>query len=212
MTGQDIQWYAVRLRPTANRNRSTEVVGGDFETYTDRAGRKRKRRIKGTGQREFVIETLLRKRGFSVFLPTKKVYRRKSKYTKEKRLVAFPLLAGWVFVGWPKGEYRWHDLFACNLVNEVAGIDGRPYPIPQAVMDGMFKRWGGPKTQAPEREQFMRTHHEFKIGDRAKIVEGPFDGQSVDVLDLRGPKAKVLLAFLGGTQVLELDAMQLEAA
>jgi transcription antitermination factor NusG len=79
-------------------------------------------------------------------------------------------------------------------------------------MDGMFKRWGGPKTQAPEREQFMRTHHEFKIGDRAKIVEGPFDGQSVDVLDLRGPKAKVLLAFLGGTQVLELDAMQLEAA
>ena len=210
--GQDMQWFAVRTKPTANRNRATELVGWDYEQYVDRQGHKRKRRVKGTGQREFVIETLLRKKGFAVFLPTKKVWRRKSKYSPEKHLVAYPLLVGWVFVGWPKGDYRWLDLFSVNLVHEVAGVDGRPYVIPQRVMDGMFKRWGGPKTQAPERERLMRTHHEFKVGDSAKIVEGPFDGMCVKVADIRGPEARILLELLGGIQEIEINAMSLEAA
>jgi transcription antitermination factor NusG len=178
----------------------------------DRGGRKRKRRIKGTGKREFVIETLLRQRGFEVFLPTKKVWRRKSKYTKEKRLVSYPLLVGWVFVGWPMNQYRWGDLFRVNLVNDVAAVDGVPFMIPQSIMDDMFKRWGGPRTQAPERERFMRTHYEFNVGDKARVVEGPFDGQIIRVVDLRGAKAKVLLDFLGGEREIEIDTQLLEVA
>ena len=209
---QEIQWFVIRTKKPANRNRTTYVIGGEFEKYVDKKGRKRKRRIKGTGQRGFVIETLLRRAGFQVFLPTKKVWRRKSKYSKEKQLVAYPLLVGWVFVGWPKGENRWLDLFRVSLVYEVAGIDGRPYLIPQSIMDDMFKRWGGRSTKAPERERFMRTHHEFKIGDRVRVVEGPFDGVLVRVVELRGPDARVVLKLLGGEQILQIHSMNLEAA
>lgn len=212
MSEQQIVWYAVRTKPFANRGRSTALVGGTFEGYVDRAGRARKRRVKGTGQREFVIETILRNRGFQIFLPTKKVWRRKSKYSKDKHLVAYPLIVGWVFVGWPSGENRWADLFATNLVLEVAGIDGRPFPIPQTAIDGLFKRWGGQDTRAPGREQFMRTHYEFKPGDDVRVVEGPLEGQRVKVVDLYGPKAKVLLDLLGGEQEVEIDAWALKAA
>ena len=65
----ELVWYAIRTKKPASPNRTTAIVGGDFETYTDRAGRKRKRRIKNTGQREFVIETLLHRKGFHTFLP-----------------------------------------------------------------------------------------------------------------------------------------------
>ncbi len=202
-----IDWYAVRVKPPHNSGRRTVVPDTGCETC-----RNGKRRITGSGRREFVIETLLRNRGFHVFLPTKTVYRRKSRYTRDKHLVAYPLLVGWVFVGWPKGEYRWHDLFASHLVAAVAGIDGRPCPLPQDVMDGLFKRWGGPKTRAPGRERFMRTHFEFRIGDRARIVEGPLNGMEVRVVDLSGPGARVVLELLGGERVIEIDAMALEVA
>ena len=207
-----MQWYAVRIKPPANRNRVTEVVGGDFEQYVDRCGRKRKRWIKGTGKREFVIETLLRQRGFAVFLPTKKVWRRKSKYTPKKWLVSYPLLVGWVFVGWPLHQRRWADLFKVSLVHEVASVEGIPFMIPQPTVEDMFKRWGGPKTQAPERERFMRTHYEFNVGDHARVVEGPFDGQTIEVVDLRGAKAKVILEFLGEMREIEIDTQFLEVA
>lgn len=206
MTEQGIQWYAVRTKPTAVKRRA--VAGkGSSGAYIDRAGKKRK----AATQQEFTIETLLRDRGFSVFLPTKKVYRRKSKYTKEKHLVTYPLLVGWVFVGWPKGENRWHDLFSCNQVIEVAGISRRPCPIPQADMHAMFNCWGGPKTRAPERERFMRTHHEFRVGDQVKVAEGPLEGLEVRVAELSGSRARVILELLGGAREIEIEAMSLEA-
>lgn len=207
-----LQWYAVRTRPLANPNQTTQIVGGDFEVYIDRRGRRRTRRIKGTGERQFVIEMLLQAQRFDVFLPTKKVWRRKSRYTKEKRLVSYPLLVGWLFIGWPISQNRWGDLFRTNLVYDVAATDGVPFMIPNALMDDMFERWGGPKTQAPRRERFMRTHYEFNVGDRARVVEGPFDGQIVRVVDLRGAKAKVLLAFLGVEREINIDTQILEVA
>ena len=205
---QVIQWYAVRTKPTANRNRSTSVLGGRYKIYQDRAGRRRNRLIKGTGKREFVVETILRKHGFEVFLPTKKVWRFYDWKRRLKHQVDVPEAPGWVFVGWPEGESRWKDLFGIDLVHEVAGLEGFPVRIDNAVMTDLFERWGD--ITVPDSQRFMRTHYEFKIGDLVRIAAGPLDGLECKVVDLCGPKARIMAELLGGMQRIEIDTMVLE--
>lgn len=191
----ELQWYLVRIKPPANPNR---VVVRMHDPSRD------------TSQLKFVTELLLGERGFETFLPVEKVWRRKSKYTRDKRLVAYPLLPGWLFVGWSEDERRWADLFQVPLTHAVVSVDGRPYRMPPAVMDRLFNEWGD--RQAPEQERFMRTHHEFKIGDRARIVEGAFEGHIIRVTELRGAAAKAVFWVLGCEREIEIDARSLEVA
>ncbi len=185
MSKQAIQWYAVRVTQEAQR----------------------KRKFNNTQPPEFVGKMILERRGFNVFLPTKKVYRRKNKYSREKHLVKFPLMVGWMFVGWPADQDKWHELFKLRMVSSVAGVQGRPFQIPQSVMNDLFKRFG---YRAPDQERFMRTHHEFKVGDDVRVIGGPFDGQVVQVTELEGPKARVLMEFFGSQRLLEFDTWGLE--
>ena len=192
MADTTTRWYAVRYRQPANRGRTT---------CTHR-----------NGARRFVIEVLLQERGLEVFLPVRKVWRQKSRHAPAKRLVSYPLLTGWVFAGWPCCEDRWSDLFSVDMVCGVAGSGGVPRALPQAAVDALRRRWSGPDAIAPERERFMRTHREFDIGDRVEIARGPFAGQRVKVVDLRGPKARVLLDLLGGARAVEMETYHLEVA
>lgn len=85
---QELQWYAVRLKARQNGGSRTTVVNAEIESYTGRGGKKLKRKIKGTGKREFVPELILRRAGFEVFLPIKKVWRTKNRFSKEQHLVS----------------------------------------------------------------------------------------------------------------------------
>ncbi|GFO81787.1 MAG: hypothetical protein A49_14140 [Methyloceanibacter sp.] len=188
------QWYLVRMKPPVNPNRHTVLAENGA----------------GEIERRFVIEVMLERRGFDVFLPTQKLWRRWSKYTRDKRLVTYPLLPGWIFVGWPECEQRWAQLFDVPLVHAVAAVDGKPFRIPPNVMDRLFDEWGD--RQAPDREAFMRTHREFDVGDLARIVEGPFEGHTVRVIDLHGAVAHAVFELLGGERVIEIDTRVLEVA
>lgn len=209
---QDLQWYVVRTKPTANRNRTTQEVDCQMEPYVDRLGRRRARRIKGTGRRVFVIESIFKQRGFETFLPARKVWRQRNRYKKQKHLTAYPLFVGWIFVGWPADEVRWKNLFGTPCVDWVVSVDGEPYQIPQSAMEDMFDRLGDDKTTAPDRERFMRTHQEFNIGDTVRVIEGPFQGQEVRVVDLSGAKAKALIEILGGKREIDVDTRNLAVA
>lgn len=101
---QEMQWFACRVKRKQMGGIRTVTVGGEFEAYRDRAGRVRKRRVDGTGDRVFLPEHLLRRAGFEVFLPVKKVLRRKNRFSPDKVLVSQPLLVDWMFVGWPVGK------------------------------------------------------------------------------------------------------------
>lgn len=184
-----ITWYAVRTKKPKNPNRTTCVVHG---------------------RREFVVEVILRRRGFEIFLPTKEVFRRKSKYTQKKVARRYPLLVGWVFVGWPTGEDRWHELADLDVVRGVAGIGGRMFCIPPGVMSKLQAKYG--ENVAPDREQFMPTHYEFDVGDKVELSEGPFAdaGRKVEVIELDGPQAKVLVDLLGRETEIWVKAMSLQ--
>ena len=208
---QDLVWFAVRLKQKhVSRMRST-TVGGEFETYRDRAGRIRKRRILDTGKRVFVPEHILTQAGFEVFLPVKKVLRKKSRYRPEKVLVSKPLLVGWIFVAWPAGECRWSDLMALDVVSGVLGTGGHPVQVSQARIQDLMRQWGG-GLLTPRMHRWMKTGCEFAAGDRVRVLEGPLEGRELSIVEAKGRSVTALLDLLGGKVPVEIGAGAIEIA
>ena len=205
----ELQWFAVRMKRPQNPNRRTTVIGADREAYSDRQGRARVRAVTGTGKRVFIHELLLTRAGFEVFLPVKKVWRRKNRFSPEKHLVAYPLLADWIFVGWPADQCRWADLMALDIVSGVMGTGGRPIRLAHyAVCDLMHKMGGG--RLDPEHYRYMRSHAEFDPGDRARVVAGPLDGTELRVIEIDGPMVKGVIDAMGSKVPVEIRADLLE--
>lgn len=207
---QEMQWFAVRVKRKQVGGIRTITIGGEFEAYRDRKGRARKRRVDGTGDRVFLPEHILRRAGFEVFLPVKKVLRRKNRFTPEKHLVSQPLLVDWLFVGWPVGESRWHDLMDLDVVTGVMGTGGRPVYIPPARVMRLMRQWGGGHL-SPACHRYMQTRCEFAAGDTVRVAVGPLEGVHVRVIDVTGPTVKAALDILGGEVVTEIRSDVLEA-
>ncbi|MEO1974911.1 MAG: transcription termination/antitermination NusG family protein [Paracoccaceae bacterium] len=194
--GRMIDWFAVRYRIRNNPGRTTCVLGADYESYRDRQGRPRKRRLANTGERVFVPELLARRAGFEVFLPVRKDWRRRNQFSPERKLQSFPLMPGWMFVGWPAGENRWQDLMALDIVAGVMGTGGRPLRISEQKMTGLMRQWGGGRL-APGLKRYMRVGHEFEAGDVMQIAYGPFEGMPAKVVDIDGAETRVLVDIFG---------------
>ncbi|PID95780.1 MAG: hypothetical protein CSA85_00475 [Alphaproteobacteria bacterium] len=207
---QEMQWFACRVKRKQVGAIRTVTVGGEFVAYRDRAGRVRQRRVDGTGDRVFLPEHLLRRAGFEVFLPVKKVLRRKNRFSPGKHLVSQPLLVDWLFVGWPIGESRWHELMAMDVVTGVMGTGGRPVEIPPARVMRLMRKWGGGHL-SPECYHYLKTGCEFAAGDTVRVVTGPLEGARVRVIDVSGPTVKAALDILGGEVVAEIRSDVLEA-
>lgn len=207
---QEMQWFAVRVKRKQVGGIRKVTVGGEFEAYRDRHGRVRKRRVDGTGDRVFLPEHLLRRAGFEVFLPVKKVLRRKNRFCPDKMLVSLPLLADWMFVGWPVGQHRWQDLMALDVVTGVMGTGGRPVSIPPARIQRLMRQWGGGQLSA-ECHRYMKARCDFSVGDTVRVVAGPLEGVHVRVVDIAGPTVKSALDILGGEVVTEIRSDLLEA-
>lgn len=193
-----LQWYAVRMKQPQNRGRRTAVLGGDFETYRDRQNRVRKRRVKDTGHRVFVPEHLLRRAGFEVFLPIKKEWRRKNQFSPDRHLVAMPLMADWMFVGWAADQRRWHDLMALDAVAGVMGTSGQPVMISEAKVQLLQRRWGGKKVK-PQAEQ------QFSVGDLVRVDTGPLEGHELRIQDMQGGSVRAMLKLLGRDADVEIE-------
>lgn len=191
-----IDWYAVRTRPPRNTGRRTVVVDAEYEAYFNRAKQARKRRVSGTGRREYLAEVLLKRAGFEVFMPKREEWRRINPRKPEKTLVAYPKLGNWIFVGWEAGRPRWHDLQSLDLVGGLLGADGRPVRISETCMVRMMETWSA-GSLAPEHYRYMRAHEEFEVGDRVRVVDGSWEGFEMDVVDLDGAYAKGIVGLLG---------------
>lgn len=196
MTVDDgLQWYAVRMVAPGNGHRRTAQLGGEYEAYLGRSGKMQKRRIKGTGKRVFVPEHILKRAGFDVFLPVKKVWKRKNKYHPDKELVAYPLMADWLFVGWSRSECRWADLMALNVVAGVLGAGGRPMAASSDLVNSLKDRWGGKIIVGSPKEH--RRMPKFSSGDQLRIVSGPFEDFTGEVVDIGGAGARVMITLFG---------------
>ncbi len=211
LTTREIQWFAVRMKPNASGGPRTAIINVEKEQYTNRAGKPAYRKMNGTGTRVFLPEYLLRRAGFEVFLPVKKVLRIKNRFTKEKHLVSVPLLADWMFVGWPylsdgfgRSVPGWDTLMEMNLVAGVMGTGGRPIRMSDITVMRLMRQFSGGR-EAPEVRRRIAARRVFGVGDMAQVVDGPFEGHDVRVVDIAGPTARAMLNILGGGILVEIN-------
>jgi transcription antitermination factor NusG len=208
----DIQWFAVRMRPRPNGGTKTAIIDVEKEQYVNRAGQRAYRKVKGTGRRVFLPEHVLKRAGFEVFLPVKKVWRIKNRFTKEKHLVSVPLLADWMFVGWElgrgapeEGAPSWKVLMELDVVAGVMGTGGRPIQMADTAVMRLMRQFNGGQVPSVVKRR-LEARRAFGVGDTARVVEGPLEGQGVRIVEISGPSAKAVLNILGGDVEVVIDA------
>ncbi|MEP2782316.1 MAG: hypothetical protein ABJO67_03270 [Pseudoruegeria sp.] len=204
-----LQWCAVLMKQTANPNRRTVVVDQDPEQYRNRKGAICVRGRQGTGRRVFVHERILSRAGFAVVMPLRWEFRQKSRYSKDKKSVAYPLLGSWLFVGWPVGQSRWSDLMATNIVAGVAGTGGKPLLLTGHNRERFEEAFKNCNYQAPDRHKYMRSGREFVIGDRVTVEGGPFVGFPAQVVDIEDEISTVLVDIFGRAIPVEVPSYDL---
>ncbi|MCP4070783.1 MAG: hypothetical protein GY742_03460 [Hyphomicrobiales bacterium] len=146
-----------------------------------------------------------------VYLPLYSKWRRVNRFSRNKRRFAFPAMPGCLWFGVKKGNEAWFELFRLHLVHGVMSVANRPAGISGERLN-RFIIENNREFGVPDAQQFMRSHHEFKTGDKVKIVEGPLDGHLVDVQAIEGVKARILLELLGGSHEVEIALGKLEKA
>lgn len=195
-----IEWKDVK--PLAAPPRLDSGAGDDLHWFA----------LRVAPQKEYHAKLILESRGVECFVPTQQLYRRLNRYVRPKVLRNFPVLPGYVFAGFHAPSPPWLHIFAIRPIKGVVGRDGKPWCLNSGVFTGKiaadnptvkFATFlsshadGDLMVKAPPEQRHMRTHREFAVGDMVQIMEGPFDGQFVQVSEITGKSAKVLMMLFG---------------
>jgi|GEM_PF-1696821 len=202
-------WVAVRMKPPSNHSRRTAVMGGEFEKYKNKDGQTCHRRLKGTGERVFVAEHLLKEAGFQVFLPKRSEWRKTNRYSNERTRVEYPAMGDWLFVGWPRHLERWHDMMALNVVAGVLGAGGNPLIISEREIVALMAEMGR-RGLPSDLQRYMRTDAEFDAGDLVRVSSGSLEGYQTEVVEIDGPSALVVMQLFGRSVRRRMHVSELE--
>jgi len=168
-------------------------------------------------QKEFVAQKILRRYGLRTFVPVRTEFRHASAKAKRrrepKRAVRFAVSPRYVLAGFKPGAPLWFDLFSLPVVSGVVGgMDGRPLLLPNREVLRLIRRTAT-GINAPDAQRFMRTHHEFAVGDDVRVMDGPFEGMVVPVVGIGTGLARLGMNLFGGAvDGVELPLDMLEAA
>ena len=154
-------------------------------------------------RREFAVEEILRRHGLDVLCPVETKWKRQG---RKKIPTDYPMLPRYLFAA---GADPWAVCRA--LVNRgivgVVSIDGRPAAIPEASIHRLARMSGG-----VARSSQAKVHKAFVVGDTAEIVIGPYRGHLVEIKNIKGRAATILLKMFGSEMPVEIGVDQLEAA
>jgi transcription antitermination factor NusG len=153
-------------------------------------------------QHEFVCAGKIQDMGHAVFVPYASEWRRKSRYSKAKVQRHYPLMPRYIFVGFDCLP-PWLDLHAADCMQGVVGVGGYAKKLPTARVIELINTHGAGVYVAPAAQQFMRTHHEFAVGDRVQIVDGPLYEHFAEVTAIDGKKARILFEIFN--EVLDIE-------
>lgn len=144
---------------------------------------------------EFSIAKSLEARGLTVWAPKYQEARRKHRRQsyKGRRIVDYPILRGFVFVGgevhpstpfgWGAAVIDWPAAFAFAKVFGVLSLSGAPAPIRGEEIERMERAAQGRSFGAKPIEAGAETGA-FEIGEAVRVVEGPFTGIETVVVDM----------------------------
>ena len=147
------------------------------------------RRIESMGMQDYI---------FNVLVPEEVRYEKKK--NGEMRQVVEKPFSGYVFVDMIVTDETWFMVRNTPMVTGFLGSSGggaKPVPIPEEEMLPILKMCGA----------LAEKPFECQVGDKVKIVNGPFSGQygTIDNIDFEKKIVKVLVDFFGRPAPAELE-------
>lgn len=156
-------------------------------------------------QTEFIAARMLAQRRYKVKVPVELRLRRKSRYCKSKRRSAYPFLIGYVFVRLPEAGSL-DGVLDVDCVKSPVRFGLSPIVVPDMAMRIMQML---AKQNNPHRTS-TNTRMSFVVGDTVEVAEGPFQGWSGKVEEIRGEKARLVFQMFGAARDIDIPCEQLQ--
>jgi transcription termination/antitermination protein NusG len=136
---------------------------------------------------------------FDVVIPTQEEIEVKD---GKRRTVERHVFPGYVLVNMIMTEESW---YVVRNTPGVTGFVGNPTPLRPEEVSQILKRM---EAEAP------RVKVTFRVGERVRIVDGPFNDfrGTVSEIDMERSKVRVMVNFFGRETPVELDFLQVEKA
>ena len=137
---------------------------------------------------------------FQVVVPTEEEVELKDGHRRTIERRVFP---GYILVEMVMDEDSWYVVRNTPGVTGFVGFGNKPTPLRPDEVDKILKRMDA---EAP------KIKVSFKVGQKVRIVEGPFEdfNGTVDEIDLDRARVRVLVSFFGRETPIELDFLQVE--
>lgn len=147
------------------------------------------------------IETMgMKDKIFDVVIPTQEEIEVKD---GKRRTVERHIFPGYVLVNMALSEESWYVVRNTPGVTGFVGMGNNPTPLRPEEVAQIVKRM---EAEAPT------VKVSFKVGERVRIVDGPFNDFRgvVSEIDLERTKVRVMVSFFGRETPVELDFLQVE--
>lgn len=149
------------------------------------------------------IETMgMKDKIFDVVIPTQEEIEVKD---GKRRTVERHIFPGYVLVNMTLSEESWYVVRNTPGVTGFVGMGNNPTPLRPEEVTQIIKRM---EAEAPT------VKVTFKLGERVRIVDGPFNDFRgvVSEIDMERTKVRVMVSFFGRETPVELDFLQVEKA
>jgi len=149
------------------------------------------------------IETMgMKDKIFDVVIPTQEEIEVKD---GKRRTVERHIFPGYVLVNMALTEESWYVVRNTPGVTGFVGMGNNPTPLRPEEVAQIVKRM---EAEAPT------VKVTFKVGERVRIIDGPFNDfrGMVSEIDMERTKVRVMVSFFGRETPVELDFLQVEKA
>jgi transcription termination/antitermination protein NusG len=121
----------------------------------------------------------------------------------QRRTIERRVFPGYILVEMVLDEDSWYVVRNTPGVTGFVGSGNKPTPLRQDEVDKIIKRMDA---------EVPKIKVSFKVGQKVRIVEGPFEDfmGTVDDIDLERARVRVLVNFFGRETPIELDFLQVE--
>lgn len=166
-------------------------------------------------QKEFVAAVIL-DRNVEVFLPVRTLWRKRSRFRRNREEISYPLMPRYVLVGFEPPRHGegipWGLVFRYPFVRAVLGTGGVPVALNGAALRRLMSRCDDGVYRARPEHRRQQPHREISIGDEVRITGGAFIGFTPVVKDIRGVRLKVVAKLFGRETEIEVGLDQVESA
>lgn len=180
------------LPPATNADRSWFVIHC-YSGYENKVRYNLEQRIETMGMKDRI---------FDVVIPTQEEIEVKE---GKRRTVERHVFPGYVLVNMILSEESWYVVRNTPGVTGFVGMGNDPTPLRPEEVQQILRRM---EADAPH------VKVSFKVGERVRIVDGPFNDfrGMVSEIDMEKTKVRVLVNFFGRETPVELDFLQVEKA